>query len=181
MGVTWPRGPEPRQGLLRQRLLCPWLLSQGQTFPGLQGCHRAGEGRQVGAIPMPWSPTARGLASGSQSKGWELCQWRGRGTGWARPALPYTSCVALGWGPSCALRKSLCKGAGLGGGEAAIQAALVSCPLRRSGASSREHHAAVYSCGSLGHPVLSLSVLTCEMGRIVEPASQGCCENEKKQ
>lgn len=131
VGVTWLRGPEPRQDLLRQRLLCPWLLSQGQTFPGLQGHHSAGEGRQVGAIPMPWSPTARGLASGSQSKGWELCQWRGRGArrarptpmsassllrafraSWARPALPYTSCVALGRGTSCALCKSLCKGAG---------------------------------------------------------------------
>lgn len=85
VGVIWPRGPEPRQDLLRQRLLCPWLLSQGQTFPGLQGHHSAGEGSQVGAIPMPWSPTARGHASGSQTKGWELCHWRGRGTGWARP------------------------------------------------------------------------------------------------
>lgn len=77
--------------------------------------------------------------------------------------------------------KSLCKGAGLGGGEAIIQAALVSCPLRGSGAFSREHHAAVYSCSSLGHPILNLRVLTCEMGRIIEPASQGCCENEMKQ
>lgn len=51
-GGVW--GPELGQGLPRPRLLCPWLLSQGQTFPGVQGHHGAGEGGgQVGEHPCP--------------------------------------------------------------------------------------------------------------------------------
>lgn len=72
------RGPEPRQGLPRRRPL--WLPSQGQTVPGLQCLHRAGEDKgQVGPTPMPLNPTAGGCGSGRQAKGCELCEWRGRG------------------------------------------------------------------------------------------------------
>lgn len=65
------RGPEPRQGLPRQRPL--WLPSQGQTVLGLQGHHRAGEDTgQVGPTPMPLNLAAGSCESGSQAKGCEL-------------------------------------------------------------------------------------------------------------
>lgn len=148
------RGPEPRQGLPRQRRLS--LPSQGQTVPGLQGHHRAGEDKgQVGPTPIPLNPTAGGCGSGSQAKGCELCRWRGRSARRDdRPGQPgclptpsagpsdrviqgftgqassttYQLC-GLGPGTPRALCK-LCKGARLGSREAAIQAALISCPLR---------------------------------------------------
>lgn len=64
---------------------------------------------------------------------------------------------------------------GLGNREAAEPVALVSCPLKGRGTLSKEHHAAVRSCRAR---TISLSVLTCGMGMILESASQGCLEDE---
>ena len=55
------------------RPLCPWLPSQGQTFPDVGSHRRGGEDRgQVGAAPSPLSPAAGGHASKHQAQGWEL-------------------------------------------------------------------------------------------------------------
>lgn len=140
---------------------------------------------------MALSPIARGHAPGSQTKGWELCQWRGRDARWARPTLTSASslfrafrsqagdgvipgCMGqassvthqlCGLGPGTPL--ALCKREGVGGREAAIQAALVSGPLRGRGAFSEGQQAAVYSCSNLGHPCTEPHCPHLEMGRII--------------
>lgn len=91
------------------------------------------------------------------------------GWGWGYPGLhgPGQLCHTPAVWPWAGDSPCIVQEGGVGGREAAIQAALLSCPLRGREAFSEGHQAAVYSCSSLGHPCTEPHCPHLEMGRIL--------------